>query len=110
MASNLKDLPSGSNNDASSNQETTDEDENLGWKEKYELAEKQLSRVRQQTGKVRELLNKKVKCSFPYCSGKTTVKKLCINYIYIKISFYRWLNMKKKSSLRKRSEMKLWKK
>ena len=38
------------------------EDENdISWKEKYELAEKQLNRVRQQTGKVRELLNMKVR-------------------------------------------------
>ena len=36
-----------------------DEDE-ANWREKYELAETQLSRVRQQTAKVRELLNIKV--------------------------------------------------
>ena len=56
MATNSIDLEP---NDPSSNQET-DEDENLSWREKYQLAEKQLNRVRQQTGKVRELLNKKV--------------------------------------------------
>ena len=37
-----------------------EEGNDLCWKEKYELAEKQLNRVRQQTGKVRELLNMKV--------------------------------------------------
>ena len=40
-----------------------DEDE-ANWQEKYELAEKQLKRVRQQTAKVRELLNIKVTKNF----------------------------------------------
>lgn len=39
-----------------------EDEEEANWQEKYELAEKQLSRVRQQTAKVRELLNIKVKC------------------------------------------------
>ncbi|XP_066913817.1 pleckstrin homology domain-containing family H member 1-like isoform X2 [Clytia hemisphaerica] len=41
-------------------EDRADDENNISWKEKYELAEKQLKRVRQQTGKVRELLNMKM--------------------------------------------------
>lgn len=39
---------------------TEDVNSHLTWKEKYELADRQLTKFRRQAGKVRELLSQKV--------------------------------------------------
>ena len=42
------------------NEGGSDDEGQLSWKEKYDLQEKQMERIRQQTSKVRELLQIKV--------------------------------------------------
>ena len=61
------------NENKNKDEKTQEDEDEANWQEKYELAEKQLIRVRQQTAKVRELLNIKVIFNFfviRYCSTK----------------------------------------